>query len=543
MNEPPGRTISADAIVEQLAKVLSSALFATADQSRALLKFIVQEYVENRTERLKEYTVGAEALGRGASFDPRTDTVVRAEASRLRSRLERYYAGEGKADPIEISLPKGSYIPRFEQRENCVPDSAEVASVPAPAAISIPQPIARRSGWGASWVAAGAFVALAAGVWALSRFPAHDDGNIGSRVLQFAVAPPTGSIFEAPIGRQSLAVSPDGTRLAFVLTDNAGSRVWVRDLASLELTPVAGTEGARTVFWALDSQSLFYSVRRQFRQANLKTGSSRSLGRLPFSAMYGSWRSKDELILYLGPRWFYELQTQSGGLRALPDTSMRWAEFLPGREDFVHVVFDPKLARYRAQVTEYATGRSVPLMETDSRVQYAPPAKPGAPGHLLFIRGGSLLAQPFDAHQRRLMGEAVPLVQNVTFFGPSASGNFSVSANGVLAYEAGFPMSELRWYDRSGQAIGTVGRPMPFNGTVRLSPDGSRLVAGVCSPENGGIDVWAFNEDGSESQRLTFPPAVHPRSVWALPGTAPGFRQHAERLAPSGDVGIAGASR
>ena len=88
----------------------------------------------------------------------------------------------------------------------------------------------------------------------------------------------------------------------------------------------------------------------------------------------------------------------------------------------------------------------------------------------------------------------------------------------MLAYQAGFPSAELRWYDRSGNIVGTVGRPMPFNGTVRISPDGHRLVAGVWSPENGGVDIWAFNEDGSESQRLTFPPAVHPRSVWAPDG-------------------------
>src|SRR5258708_3957976 len=105
--------ISTESIREQLSKILASSLFANADRSRALLKFVVEQTVDERTDRLKEYTVGAEALGRGESFDPRTDTIVRAEASRLRGRLERYYAGEGKADPVEITLPKGSYIPRF----------------------------------------------------------------------------------------------------------------------------------------------------------------------------------------------------------------------------------------------------------------------------------------------------------------------------------------------------------------------------------------------------------------------------------------------
>jgi Tol biopolymer transport system component len=109
--------ISTQSIREQLNKILASSLFANADRSRALLKFVVEQTVDERRDRVKEYTVGAEALGRGESFDPRTDTIVRAEASRLRSRLERYYADEGKADPVEITLPKGSYIPQFFDRK------------------------------------------------------------------------------------------------------------------------------------------------------------------------------------------------------------------------------------------------------------------------------------------------------------------------------------------------------------------------------------------------------------------------------------------
>jgi tetratricopeptide (TPR) repeat protein len=119
--------ISAESILEQLSKILSSSLFANAGQSRALLKFVVEQTVNQRTDRLKEYTVGAEAFGRGESFDPRTDTIVRAEASRLRSRLERYYADEGRDDSIEIALPKGGYIPQFMDRGL----SAEPTVIPA----------------------------------------------------------------------------------------------------------------------------------------------------------------------------------------------------------------------------------------------------------------------------------------------------------------------------------------------------------------------------------------------------------------------------
>src|SRR6476660_2548179 len=102
--------VSAEAIASALKRVLSSRTFENAGRSSALLRFLVEETVNGRADRLKEYTLGAEALGRGEAFDPRTDPIVRAEASRLRSRLERYYSSEGAPDPVVIELPKGTYV-------------------------------------------------------------------------------------------------------------------------------------------------------------------------------------------------------------------------------------------------------------------------------------------------------------------------------------------------------------------------------------------------------------------------------------------------
>jgi hypothetical protein len=84
-------TVDGDAVHKQLERVLSSSVFKKAERSSALLRFIVEQTLAGRADRLKEYTLGAEALGRGESFDPRADPVVRAEASRLRTRLEQYY--------------------------------------------------------------------------------------------------------------------------------------------------------------------------------------------------------------------------------------------------------------------------------------------------------------------------------------------------------------------------------------------------------------------------------------------------------------------
>jgi Tol biopolymer transport system component len=347
---------------------------------------------------------------------------------------------------------------------------------------------------------------MGATVWLLATVLSARSSHASGPVLQFVIAPPQGTIFGPPIGRQSFAISPDGTRLAFTAKGPNGTDVWIRDLAALELRRISGTEGAWSIFWSPDSRSIFFSV-----------------ATLPLMAISGTWRSKDDLVLYLAPRSNGELQVTTGSLRELQAANMRWAQFLPGSDRFIHVEFDPALGRYRAEATDYVTHRSIDLMETDSRVQFAPSNRPGKPGYLLFIRAGSLLAQSFDPDHLRLTGEPFPLVPNVNYFGPSASACFSVSENGVLVYQAGLPLSELRWYDRAGRVISAVGRPAPFYGTVRIAPDGRRLTAGIWSSDNGGIDVWVFNEDGTESRRLTQHPSVHTRSIWSPDGTSVAF--------------------
>lgn len=133
------------------------------------------------------------------------------------------------------------------------------------------------------------------------------------------------------------------------------------------------------------------------------------------------------------------------------------------------------------------------------------------------MRGPSLLVQPFDADRAKLVGEPSPSVQNVIYFGPSAQACFSVSDNGVLVYQTGWPLSELKWYDRSGRAVGTIGQPAPYAGPLRISPDGRQVAAAVWNPDNGKADIWVY-ATGRDSRRLTYPPACHFRPVWSLQG-------------------------
>ena len=107
----------------------ASKAFSSSARSAKLLRFIVEETLTGNADGLKEYTLGAKGLERGDAFDPRIDPIVRAEASRLRTRLALYYGDEGKTDELVISLPKGSYVPVFEDRSSIVSATAPVVVV------------------------------------------------------------------------------------------------------------------------------------------------------------------------------------------------------------------------------------------------------------------------------------------------------------------------------------------------------------------------------------------------------------------------------
>ena len=105
-----GGGVSADEIRAQLARILHSRRFAQAPTLGRLLKYLVEQTIEGDSGQLKEYSVGVEVFGRGPVFDPRTDTIVRVHAKRLRSRLREYYAAEGQTDPLVIDVPRGHYL-------------------------------------------------------------------------------------------------------------------------------------------------------------------------------------------------------------------------------------------------------------------------------------------------------------------------------------------------------------------------------------------------------------------------------------------------
>ncbi len=128
MNEANDIVFPAQAIREELSRLLQSPIFAQSDRLGRFLRFAVEHAIEGTQEVLKEYVIGAEVYDRKPPYHPSQDSIVRTEARRLRGKLKEYYEGEGKEDPIYIYFRPGSYVPVF--RSGGKLDSHPVASIP-----------------------------------------------------------------------------------------------------------------------------------------------------------------------------------------------------------------------------------------------------------------------------------------------------------------------------------------------------------------------------------------------------------------------------
>ena len=92
--------LSLDSVRLQLERMLGSQAFSNAPSLSRFLRHLVEHSLEGSSDQLKEYSLGVDVFDRGESFDPRTDTIVRVQARRLRCKLKEYYDAEGRMDHV-----------------------------------------------------------------------------------------------------------------------------------------------------------------------------------------------------------------------------------------------------------------------------------------------------------------------------------------------------------------------------------------------------------------------------------------------------------
>src|SRR2546425_188595 len=299
-----------------------------------------------------------------------------------------------------------------------------------------------------------------------------------TNVIRAAILPPAGANY---LPRNQFAISPDGLRLAFVGRSGDGKQLlWVRSLGAPTAQPLAGTDDATFPFWSPDGRFVGFFAQTKLKKIDASGGPPQTICDAP-NGRGGTW-NRDGVIV-LAPDNFSPLYrvSASGGtttvVTKLDDsklqTTHRWPWFLPDGRHFL----------YRAGTTSAATPKEsngIYLGALDSLEQKLIVRTDTSPvyesGHLLFIRDGTLMAQPFDEKTFQLTGDALPVAEHVQFDFGVARAEFTASENGVLIFQGTLATTDrqLLWFDRSGKQIGSIGEPALVS-QPRLSPDGQRL--------------------------------------------------------------------
>jgi len=116
VSKAPFGDIASEEIEQALGRIFAQDGFVKSPALASFLKFVVDETLAGRGDRLKAFAIATQALQRRTDFDPQTQSIVRVQAKRLRESLDAYYAGPGASDPIVIALPLGAYRPTIERR-------------------------------------------------------------------------------------------------------------------------------------------------------------------------------------------------------------------------------------------------------------------------------------------------------------------------------------------------------------------------------------------------------------------------------------------
>jgi Tol biopolymer transport system component len=343
--------------------------------------------------------------------------------------------------------------------------------------------------------------------------------------VRFHVAPPEGWAF--PVGQVEaaaapLAVSPDGERLAFVAQDAQGrSQIWVRPLGAVDATPIAGTEGGHSPFWSPDGRAIAFFADGRLKRVDVDGGAVLALTTV--NGRGGAWGA-DGVILINPAINSPLIKVPASGGTPQPATTLvdgdgdhRQPSFLPDGRRFIYEAAAGGVGTVYAASLD-APGRTMLLKVDSSDVVYSA-------GHLLFLRGTTLMAQRLDLDRLQVTGDAFPVAEQIQTTRPGGPGGlpyglFSAAANGVLVYRSGTSRiaSELQWFNRAGQPLGSIGGAARF-ADISLSPDGRRAVVVIIgedtTTQEPGRDIWVVDLKDGGRTRLTFNPSAEWSPVWS----------------------------
>ena len=375
--------------------------------------------------------------------------------------------------------------------------------------------------WAVVATALAGMVASAIAAWMVSRSP---EPRLPA-VSRFTVTPPAAQALAFSVNDRDVAISPDGTQLAFTGGDDA--QLMLRALDQLELRSLPGIVNARAPFFSPDGQWIGVFdlldegvttgpvVESTLRRVSLRGGPPVAVARVVGASRGASWGADDSIVFATSDRSTGLLRVSASGgepeVLTTPDPAKDevdhfYPSLLPGGRVILFTIVGRSGAR-RVAAFDLGSRQQKTLLPSGAQAQY------GETGHLMYADAGALWTVGFDLSTLSVFGNPVPIVDRVLTLGATA---FAVSRSGTLVY---VPVSSesarsLVWVTRQG-VISPVPVPPRAYRNPRLSPDGTRIAVHIQLETN---DIWIGDVSGKRLNRLTFTGTGSYTPVWSHDG-------------------------
>ncbi len=361
-------------------------------------------------------------------------------------------------------------------------------------------------------------------VWSLMRPPPAAPAVL----TQFVVNPPPDGPLRQSVSQSDLAISPDGTRVVYssgAVAAGAGRHLFVRPLAEFDARLLRGTEGAANPFFSPDGEWLGFrdGANQTLKKVSTLGGPPITLCPAEGVALRGASWGPDDMIVFATPssRGLLRVPAVGGEPELITsvdaergETDHFWPEVLPTGDAVLFTAWNGSDETSTIAVVSLETGERKDLVPGGSSPRYSPT------GHIVYAVAGTLRAVAFDLGRLEVIGNPVPVLENVTTKAASGAANFSLSENGSLLYVwgtgagSGAPRS-LVWVDREGREEPLATPPLPYR-SPSVSPDGTRVAVEIGGPE--GDNIWIHDLSRGTETILTTDPADDYGPLWTPDG-------------------------
>jgi len=326
------------------------------------------------------------------------------------------------------------------------------------------------------------------------------------RKMMFTVEPPPGY---KPIPDGATALSPDGAQIAYAVTDSKGKKsLWVRALESLSSRQLEGSESMDDYYsftWTLDGKSVVAVANRKLVQLSTTGGANEVLcenfdaapNTINRDGVILAWTAPPTKIYSVSPD-DCTLRDKSPSDASESGVGYGYPHFLPDGKHFLFAAVR-KNRHHDVMLGSIDDSKTQVLIRNGSFPKYL------SDGYILFSRDGYLMAQRFDAKSKTTSGEPFLAYPNqLNFYAAFGWAAFDASRNGFIsAKEQNEPPRLLRWYDRSGRVLKTVGEP-EYSIAPRLDAQGTHVLAFIFNPRTHAGDIWSLDLEHGTRKRESF---------------------------------------